>query len=97
MSKAMNALDVLGILMKGGYISEKCPPLRRRKYSVHEPPVGNKPCLTLGHITEGTFESMARNGLVVCTESRQSRGSPIIYNSYKMALPKCHVEEAAPE
>ena len=78
MAKAMNDLDVVKMLLRGGYICRKEPPVCGRiEFTVHSEYGAQR-----GHITERKFCKMMELGIIYCNQPTTRDKNGNIYNFY---------------
>lgn len=93
MSRAMDLMAALPVLLAGGYVCERVAPLKKTIYSVHAATVGQNPAPTVGHITEGLYEKLRHRGLLHF-ESCQTKKERV-FNFYRLGIPAAYISTNA--
>lgn len=85
MAKAMEALDVVEILMNQGYIVEEQDVAKPAKYTVQRESKGRFE--RAGYITSTLFEKLCKKGIIEFSELQVEDKNGVIYNFYHICIP----------
>lgn len=86
MAKAMSYVNVFKILLSGGHIVRKSPPIHgKEEYKVFLPGDGLNPDKHVGHITEKQFDEFSCVGLLAEEGKMSADKYGNIYNVYYLA------------
>lgn len=95
MAKAMDILDVIKVLLGGGYICEKCPSAYGKiEYSVHILSLDNQPNKYAGHISNKQFTDLCKKGIITYSGEWGVDKYSNFYNYFHLAS-ECYIKADA--